>query len=150
MDAPPSLSLLASQVADELSWQERRGDALDSKAGVVLGFAGVLAGLSLARLNGDLGRVGLAAAALAAMTAGAAFVPRSLPGLDIAHLRAAYLGRDPTETQMSVLTAQLATHTDTQQALVQKTRLVRAAVAALGFAVVLVVLGAILGGGGRP
>lgn len=60
VDAAPSLGLIASQVADELAWQERRGDALDSKAGVVLGFAGVLAGLSLARLNGTVGNVGLA------------------------------------------------------------------------------------------
>lgn len=84
------------------------------------------------------------------MTSGMAFIPRSLPGLDVAHLRAAYLGSEAADTQLSVLTAQLATHTDTQRVLIQKTRLVRAAVAALGLAVVLVVLGAILGAGGRP
>ena len=47
----PSLSLLNEAAIDELGAQERRADALDSKAGVLLGFAGVLVGLSVDKLR---------------------------------------------------------------------------------------------------
>jgi hypothetical protein len=52
MSGLPSLALLAEEAAAELAAQERRGDSLDSKAGIMLGFSGVLVALSVSSLSG--------------------------------------------------------------------------------------------------
>ena len=59
MPGLPSLSLLSDEVASELTAQERRGDALDTKAGVLLGFAGVLVGLTVGQLHGFVAHSGI-------------------------------------------------------------------------------------------
>jgi hypothetical protein len=69
----PSLSLLNEAATDELGAQERRADALDAKAGVLLGFAGLLVSLSVDKLGGVLGHVATGIAALAGLLAAAAF-----------------------------------------------------------------------------
>lgn len=144
MPSLPSLELLFDEVAAELAAQERRGDALDSKAGIVLGFAGVIVGLAVQALHGVLGEGGLAVAALAALCAGTAFVPRTFPTIGVLYLRQAYLTADVEFTRLRLLDTRIAMYQHTQRLLKQKALLVTAATVALGLAVILTVLGAIL------
>lgn len=145
MPSLPSLELVASEVAAELTAQERRGDALDSKAGILLGFAGVIVGLAGQRLSGPVSDAGIAVGALAAIAAGAAFLPRSFPALDPARLRESYLRADVEFTRLRLLDTQVAMHGYTQRLLGRKAKLVTAAALLLGLAVILTVAGAILG-----
>lgn len=145
MPALPSLELVAAEIAGELVAQERRGDALDSKAGIVLGFAGVIVGLTVQNVHDVLGEAGLAAAALAALAAGAAFLPRSFPTVGVLHLRQTYLTAELEFTRLRLLDTHIAMYEHTQRLLRHKAHLVTAAAAALGLAVILTVLGATLG-----
>src|SRR5947209_6264487 len=108
MTTLPSLSLLSDETKRELEVQERRGDALDSKAGIVIGFAGVLVPLSLANLHGLLAHVGAGLAGLAALASGLAFIPRSTPGLSLRALRRSYLTADPAFTELRLLDTRIA------------------------------------------
>jgi hypothetical protein len=104
----PSLELLAETVESELAAQERRGDALDSKAGVLLGFAGVLVGLTVSNLDGTLATIGAACAGGAAVLAGLAFIPRSFPTLKLRPLRRRYLTADEEFTRLRLLDTRIA------------------------------------------
>ncbi len=75
----PSLDVLLDLNQGERDKQLAHFDALDSKAGIVLGFAGVLIALS-GNVNGWWG-LGLAAAVVASGAAVAAFWPRRYPVL---------------------------------------------------------------------
>ncbi|MHB8499168.1 MAG: hypothetical protein ACYDES_14535 [Acidimicrobiales bacterium] len=70
-------------------------ESLDGRAGVVLGFAGVLVGLGATAQVAVSGRVifqvGLAAVVLAAIVAAWAFLPRRYPVLELERLRQANL-----------------------------------------------------------
>lgn len=74
----PSLDLLYDLTMAEYNRQREHFDAMDSKAGLVLGFAGTLIALAP-----DVGAVGRAAAlwlsAAAAVCAAAAFWPAGFP-----------------------------------------------------------------------
>lgn len=76
----PSLKLVLDQVALERGAINAHTDSLDTKAGLVLGFAGVLVGLSATAQQVDfsshLFRVGLRVAVLAAVLAALALRPR--------------------------------------------------------------------------
>lgn len=91
MPGLPSLSLLSDEVASELTAQERRGDALDTKAGVLLGFAGVLVGLTVGQLHGFVAHSGTVLAGVAALLATVAFGPRSYSTLALRRLRETYM-----------------------------------------------------------
>jgi uncharacterized membrane protein len=144
--ALPSLELLAGTVEAELAAQERPGDALDSKAGVLLGFAGVLVGLTVTRLEGDLATVGAACAGVAAVLAGVAFVPRSFPTLKLRPLRRRYRTADEEFTRLRLLDTRIAMQHETLRHLRVKAYLVTVASIALGAAVFLTVLAGTLGG----
>ena len=145
MPSLPSLELLAAEVTAEVAAQERRGDALDSKAGIILGFAGVIVGLTVQNLHSALGDAGLLAGAAAALAAGVAFIPRSFPTIEVLHLRQAYLTSDVEFTRLRLLDTRIAMYQHSQRLLRRKARLVTVATAALGLAVILTVVGAILG-----
>lgn len=145
MPALPSLELLADEVAAELAAQERRGDALDSKAGIVLGFAGLLVGLVMQHGRDAVGTAGLAAAALAAICAGLAFLPRSTPTLGVLQMRQAYLTAEVEFTRLRMLDTRIEMYRYTQRLLKTKAFLVKVATAALGLAVLLIVLDVTIG-----
>jgi hypothetical protein len=80
-------------------------ESLDSKAGVVLGFAGVLVGLGAtaqSAVSDEVAfQVGLGFAVFAALFAAVSFLPRRYPVLEVARLRENNLtagGRDQTRT----------------------------------------------------
>jgi hypothetical protein len=74
----PALRLVAALVREERLAQSAHAEALDTKAGVILGFSGALVALasSHAGLVMSLGRWSAAAAAALALWA---FIPRRLP-----------------------------------------------------------------------
>ena len=74
------LDAVAEVVSSELEAQDRRGDSIDTKAGLILGFSGVLAGI---QVHGA-GVTHLAAVSLDGLTAVVALfalLPRPFPGL---------------------------------------------------------------------
>jgi hypothetical protein len=140
----PSLSLLSDEVASELAAQERRGDALDSKAGVMLGIAGVLVGLTVDKLHGFVAHSGTVLAGIAGLLAAVAFIPRSYPTLALRRLREGYLTADAEFTRRRVMDTRIAMYERTQGLLRVKALLVTAAAAALCAAVIVTVIGSIV------
>ena len=141
----PSLQFLGDESARELETQDRRADALDSKAGIVLGFAGVLVPLSLANLHGNLAHVGTGFAALAALLASVGFLPRDTSALNLRQLRDSYLTAEETFTRLRVLDTRIAMYERTNKRLEVKAQIIISSVAALGLAVILTVIARILG-----
>jgi hypothetical protein len=142
--ALPSLPVLNEEAAAEIAAQERRADALDSKGGVLLGFAGVLVGLSIDKLQGALGQVATGVAGVTAMVAAAAIVPRAYPTLSLRRLRDRYLTSEEEFTRLRVLDTRIAMYDRTQQTLAVKALLVRLAALGLAAAVVLTVVASIV------
>jgi hypothetical protein len=140
----PSLSLLSQQVSEELAAQERRADGLDTKAGILLGFAGVVVGVTVDKLHGIIATVGTSLAALAALVAVLAFTPRLFPTLALRQLRDSYLTRDEDFTRLRLLDTQIAMYQRTERLLTWKGRLVTLAAVVLGVAVLLIVVGSTL------
>ena len=100
-----SLDLLLDCVRQEREAQLAHFDALDSKAGILLGFAGVLITLS-PNVSGWPRAIGLPSLALAAVLAAGAFFPRKMPTLDVANLRE-YLRADEEFTKLRLHDSQL-------------------------------------------
>lgn len=144
MPGLPSLNLLSEETSAELAAHERRFDALDSKAGVLLGFSGVIVALTAVNLAGTLAHVGAAFAGIAAILSGAAFVPRRFPTLELFALRNAYLTAEEDFTRLRLLDTRIAMYRQVQQRLKWKARFVTISALALGLAVVLTVAASIL------
>lgn len=73
-----SLELVAREVKSGLDQQLRHFEGLDTKAGIVLGFAGVLVALS-GKIEPLFGRIGLGLAAVAALMAVWSFYQEGSP-----------------------------------------------------------------------
>lgn len=140
----PSLDLLEDESIRQLELQERRSDALDTKAGVVIGFAGVLVALSIANLHSNTAHVGTGFAALAALLASAGFFPRLSPALNIQHLRQRYLTADLNFTRVRVLDTRVNMYERANRRLRVKVLLVSGSVASLAVAVTVTVVAGIL------
>jgi len=116
----PCRMLLGEEVKRELEAQERPADALDSEAGAVVGFAGVLVALSLASLHGLLARVGAGFAGPAALCSALAFLPLRTPALALRRLRSTYLSADEEFTRLRLLDIRIAMHEETGNAIERK------------------------------
>lgn len=105
-DQLPSLGLIAERASTELRTFRAHSDSLDARAGVALGFAGILVALSATAQHAvaetTLFRAGLAAAALAGAAAAAAFFPRKFPVINAAAIRG-YLATPMATTQLVLL-----------------------------------------------
>ena len=126
-------------------------ESLDTKAGVVLGFAGVLVGLGAtaqAFIASNLAfEIGLGAAVLAALSAAFAFLPRKYPVLQVLALRD-YLTAPETETRLSLVDVQIEMVLEAAALVKQKGQRVRGAVVLLAVAAALVVAGTLIATGG--
>lgn len=140
MPGLPSLGLLGEEASAEVAAHERRYDALDTKAGVLLGFSGVIVALSAGNLNGALAHIGTAFAGMAAILAGVAFVPRRFPTIALLTLRDKYLTAEEEFTRLRLLDTRIAMYRQVQDRLKWKARLVTASALILGVAVALTVL----------
>jgi hypothetical protein len=99
------IETLREIVRHERDAQLAHMESLDSKAGLVLGFAGTL--VALAGGSGILADVGRRAAALAAALALSAFFPRRYPRLDLAWTRLAWIRLPAEEAVLRVVDAEI-------------------------------------------
>jgi hypothetical protein len=147
----PSLSLLAGQVASERDTMNAHAESLDAKAGVILGFAGVLVGLgataqSVISENGVF-QAGLGVAVAAALLAAWAFLPRRYPVLEVQPLRDDYLTAPEVETQLDLLDTQIEMIRQAAELVKHKGRRVGLSVGCLAIAATLIVIGTLIAGG---
>lgn len=146
----PSLDLLFDQVASERKTANGHAESLDTKAGVVLGFSGVLIGLGATAQPADSNtivfQIGLGVAVLAAVLAALAFLPRKYPVLEVLPLRD-LLTAPEADTRLELLDTQIEMMRQIGTLVQRKGRRVQAAVIAQALAVVLVVVGTLTAGG---
>jgi hypothetical protein len=148
----PSLALVVEQVAAERETMNTHAESLDTKAGVVLGFAGVLVGLGATAQsivsNETVFQVGLGIAVLSAALAAWAFLPRRYPVLEVFRLRQSYLMAPEEETQLHLLDTQIEMVMEAADLVKRKGRRVKLAVACLAISAGLVVAGTLVAMGG--
>ena len=128
-------------------------ESLDSKAGVVLGFAGVLVGLGataqVAISDTVVFQVGLSVAVVAATLTAWAFLPRRYPVLEVERLRQSNLTALEAETRLELLDTQIVMVKEAAALVKQKGWRVRTAVGCLAIAAALIVAGRLTATGGR-
>jgi hypothetical protein len=143
----PSLELVTAQVARERETMNAHAESLDTKAGVVLGFAGVLVGLGAtaqAFVSATLAfQVGLGVAVLAALSAAFAFLPRKYPVVEVLPLRA-FLTAPEAETRLTLLDVQIDMVIKAARLVKLKGRLIKVAVGLLAVAAALIVAGTLV------
>jgi hypothetical protein len=144
-EALASLDLIASRVEDQLEHELRHFDGLDNKAGIVLGFAGVL--VALADGFQPLAMASRIAAVGAALLSLWAFLPRKYPVLDTRKLRDRYLRADPGFTRLHLLDTQIKMEQEASELLDRKAFRLKLAVSLLALAVLLIAAGMLLSGG---
>lgn len=152
-DTPPlpSLQILLEQVASERETMSAHAESLDTKAGIILGFAGLLVGLGAtaqATISANwVFRSGLGVAILAAGLAVWAIAPRRYPVIQLFPLRQKFLAATQSATQLQLLDVQIKMVMEAADLVKSKGWRVRFSVICLAVAAALVVLGT-LGVGG--
>ncbi len=128
-------------------------ESLDSKAGVVLGFSGILVGLGATAQMGISDKVvfqvGLSVAVVAAVLGAWAFLPRRYPVLEVERLRQSNLTASEAETRLELLDTQIVMVKEAASLVRLKGWRVRAAVVCLAIAAALIVAGTLVFMGGR-
>lgn len=97
-----SIDLVLDEMRSARQDQMAHFDALDAKAGVLLGFSGVLVALGL-QVQSPVTLVGVVCAALATLFSVSVYWPRKLAKLQAAVLREKYLTEDPSFTKLRLL-----------------------------------------------
>jgi hypothetical protein len=141
---PASLDVVEGTVRRELDAQERRVDAADTRAGLILGFAGIVVTVG----GGGWLPLALTAQLLAGLAAAAALTalaPRTLSGLDVRALRA-LLDTDPVGARLTLLRTQLTRHAEQRARLAAKLARLRLATRLLMAALAFATLAAIVEG----
>jgi hypothetical protein len=134
-----SLDVVIEQTRIERASQLEHFDALDAKAGIVLGFAGAIVALGAAHdLIAAFGRF---AAAIAGLLAIWTYVPRKLEITDVHALRRKYLGAEREFTKLVLLDTQISMFKATKYLLDVKARRLKYAMTLLAIAVVLAAWG---------
>jgi hypothetical protein len=128
-----SIDVVAEEVRWERDAQLRHFDALDGKAGILLGFAGVL--VVLAGGDHPLVLIGRLVAASSGLTAMAAFWPRRYMSTEVRRLREKYLSSDRPFTRIRMLDTQIVMVESVKHVLLVKGRLLKVATGALAVAV---------------
>jgi hypothetical protein len=149
----PSLDLLTDQVAAERETINSHTESLDIKAGLILGFSGVLVGLGATAQPAVSGRLvfqfGLAFAVLAALVAALSFVPRRFPVLQVARLRQSHLTAPTQETKRELLDTEIVMVEDAARLVKQKGLGLRVSAICLAIAAAQVVTGTLMASGGH-
>lgn len=139
----PSLSVIESALEREDGSCRDRGNGVDTKAGVILSAAGVIA-----VLLGTTASIAAIVGQALAIAAGAAAVWVILPRFDKAigpqELRDRYLTTDPMRTRLIVLNTRILLHTTNESRLVTKATRLRYACALLLGSAVAILISAIL------
>jgi hypothetical protein len=139
-----TLDIVTGEVANERKAQLAHFEALDTKAGIVLGFAGALAALAPVHLNAfvDIGRVVAVISALMAMSA---FWPRRFPVANVRELRDNYLKAESGFVQRRLLAAHIEMVEQARTLLARKGKLLQGTIGALAVAASLVGSGTLIG-----
>ena len=143
MQGTASIELVAVEVGTERAALLTHFDAVDTKAGVVLGFAGAIAALS-ARPIGPWSGAGLVAATASGLFALVSFWPRKYWRTDLDALRRKYLAAEPVFTRIGLLDSQILMATRQHGALRWKVGFLKLAMLSLAIAVPLSALGTTL------
>jgi hypothetical protein len=142
-----------TQVASERDGMNMHAESLDTKAGVVLGFAGVLVGLGATAQSIVTDRlvfqIGLSSAVAAALLAAWAFLPRRYPVLEVYRLRQSYLTAPEAETRLHLLDTQIQMVQEAADLVKRKGRRIRVSVGCLANAAAFVVAGTLIATGGQ-
>jgi hypothetical protein len=132
--------VIEEYVRRELDAEERRADAVDGKAGLVLGFSGVLVSVGTAYVWAPLALAARIVAGLAGLVAVLAFRPRTFPFVDLRALRGR-LAEEPDTTRLLVVDLFVAAHGAIRARFDAKVARLRLAVGLLTLAVALTLLG---------
>lgn len=143
-DRVPSLALIAARVTEERRFIAAHADALDTKAGILLGFAGAFVALTTGA-PGWSSQAAQGSAAAAALLAMVAFVPRPTGVLHVGPLRDKYLAAEERLTKRVLLDTEIELREELRALIHAKARLVTLSLGLLALAVVLAFLGSILG-----
>jgi hypothetical protein len=138
----PSLDVVLDAVEAQREKQLGHFESLDNKAGVLLGFSGAIA--AIARdVRPIVGRLGVAAAVVAAFAAMWSFRPRGFPVLDARRLRP-YLRGEPEFTKLRLLDTELVMIEQAEALIARKARWLSAALASLVVSVMLLGVGTLV------
>jgi hypothetical protein len=147
----PSLAILSELVDAERSAMSAHAESLDTKAGVILGFAGVLVGLGATAqpslVKSVVFQIGLGLAVVAAVLAAWAFVPRRFPVLELRHLRDKYLVVPEAETRLRLLDTQIEMTRQASDLVKRKGYRIELSAGCLAGAAALIVIGTLTTGG---
>lgn len=135
-----SLPVVLNEVRRERNAQLRHWDALDSKSGIILGFAGAIVALTPTGRSWlvDGARYLAAASGLFALWT---FWPRRYWAIDLRNLRDLYLGADPEFTQVRLLDTQVEMVQTFAHSLHGKAQRLKASMLALAAAAALAAVG---------
>jgi hypothetical protein len=134
---PSSLDVVRTELDLERAIQDRRSESADSRAGIVLGFAGVVAGVALGSKS-LLAIPGLIAAGVAAILAARVVWPQPQSTIDPRVLRLTYLAAPSSATALSVLDTRLKDYEFNQDQIKLKIKRLKTAIAALTVSVIMV------------
>jgi hypothetical protein len=137
----PNLSLepILHEVRLRRQAQAKHFDALDTKAGIVLAFAGAIVALS--PIGNEVVNLGRFVAVSSGLTALASFWPRAFAEIDLRSLRDLYLMSEPEFTKLLLLDTQVAEVEAMVGVLRRKARRLQAAMILLGIASLLTAVG---------
>lgn len=142
MDRTPtrSLAIVLEEVRSERQTQLSHFDSLDSKAGIVLGFAGALVALTPSG-SPVLAGAGRWLAIVSGFVALWTFWPRRYWSIDLRPFRNKYLGAEPAFTAVRLLDTQIDMLERTGTILKSKAGRLKVSMVALAIAVLLVGIG---------
>lgn len=152
MDRPdpyPSLQVVEAELDRAELASQQRTQSLDSKAGLILGAAGVIVALTVGH-ESVLRTVGQALAVVAGITAGRAFFPRPGGAINPQSLLDRYLEQPAQQTRLTLLATRADLYQAGEEALKRKFYWLRWSVALLLLAAAAVLAGSIVdavGGG---
>jgi hypothetical protein len=135
----PSLDLIAEEVRSEREGQLRHFEALDAKAGIILGFSGAL--VALAPSGSPLLDVARFAALASGLMALTSFWPRGYWSTNLRQLRDLYLASEPEFTRLNLLDTQIAMTEDLSRVLSGKAGRLKWAMGLLVAAILITAVG---------
>lgn len=139
----PSLEVIRAELDLRLTEQDRRGAAFDSRAGIVIGSAGALIGLTAPPSNW-VNLLAMLVAAGAVFAAAWAIWPRVAGAIDPRTVRNTYLTTDKEETQLRLLDTRIVLFEKDQARLEDKGRRVKWSALILGGAILAVGVGSMV------
>lgn len=138
----PSLDLILDEVRHERAAQIKHMDSMDARAGIILGFSGVLVALV------PEAGVWIVAARIAAVVGGLSalwtFWPRAIPGINLLALSEVYAEAEPEFTRVRLLDTYVETLISLSLAARRKARRLKISMAALAFGTLLAGVGLVV------